>query len=327
MSPQNFRRMTEFDSMRYDRQRTNNKSAMDMFDLVSLNEKRSYNLLGDDPTPKPPTQDRQPGIDETFENFKIDCLKVSHYRRMTFTIFHTLNAIKQVGIFPEIAEENKIDFEFKKPGFNKLIIFDLDETLIHSLRQEDEEDSCYPYYFNEDERMDKVHLNHVELTDPCTQQKNTGGFFIRPFLREALQAVNTRYEVAIFTIATDWYANPIIDKIDPDGTLIQHRFYRQHARENNYQEGFLYKDLRIFRGVDLDKILIVDNQILSFCSNLTNGIPILDFEGQKQDAELKKLAFYLLNIADSPSLRQTNELAFNFEKIMNSKFEKFIKYY
>jgi hypothetical protein len=28
------------------------------------------------------------------------------------------------------------------------------------------------------------------------------------------------YEVAIFTIGTDWYANPIIEMLDPDGTLI-----------------------------------------------------------------------------------------------------------
>ena len=28
------------------------------------------------------------------------------------------------------------------------------------------------------------------------------------------------YEVAVFTAGFDWYANPIIDKIDPSGTLI-----------------------------------------------------------------------------------------------------------
>jgi TFIIF-interacting CTD phosphatase-like protein len=106
------------------------------------------------------------------------------------------------------------------------VIFDLDETLIHSLRNETEEDEMYPYWFSEDKRLDMSQLNQVELMDPTTNEREIGGFFTRPFLTECLQAVNTKYEVAIFTIATDWYADPIIDKLDPDGTLIQHRFYR-----------------------------------------------------------------------------------------------------
>jgi len=121
-----------------------------------------------------------------------------------------------MGAFPEVQNHEKIPFKFKKPGFTKLLIFDLDETLIHSLRKEDDEDS-FCYLYDESERMDISQLNRVELTDPSTQQRENGGFFIRPFARECLQAVNTKYEVAIFTMATDWYANPIIDKLDPDG--------------------------------------------------------------------------------------------------------------
>ena len=51
--------------------------------------------------------------------------------------------IKGVNKIPEISEEQKIEFKFKKEGFNKLIIFDLDETLIHCKRDEyyDEVDS------------------------------------------------------------------------------------------------------------------------------------------------------------------------------------------
>ena len=36
-----------------------------------------------------------------------------------------------MGAFPIIPLANKIPFEFKKHGFKKLLIFDLDETLIH----------------------------------------------------------------------------------------------------------------------------------------------------------------------------------------------------
>lgn len=33
---------------------------------------------------------------------------------------------------PEIPEEKKINFKFVKKGYDKLLIFDLDETLIHT---------------------------------------------------------------------------------------------------------------------------------------------------------------------------------------------------
>lgn len=68
--------------------------------------------------------------------------------------------------------------------------------------------------------MGEDELNWVHILDPESNERETGGFFVRPYLKECLQAVNTKYEVAIFTVGTDWYANPIIDKLDPDGTLI-----------------------------------------------------------------------------------------------------------
>lgn len=60
----------------------------------------------------------------------------------------------------------------------------------------------------------------IEIMDPFTNQPFLNEFFVRPHLKQCLQLVNTKYEVAIFTAGYDWYANPIIDKIDPTRTLI-----------------------------------------------------------------------------------------------------------
>lgn len=169
-----------------------------------------------------------------FAGFKAESLKVSVYRRMTLTLFHTLNIIKQMGKFPDVTPEEEIDFKFKKQGVSKLLVFDLDETLIHSLRSDDDEEGDFPYLYNEAQRMDKSLLQWVDITDPATEEMQTGGFFVRPFAKECLESLKAKYEVAIFTIATDWYADPIIDLLDPDGSLIQHRFYRQHARQHFY---------------------------------------------------------------------------------------------
>ena len=53
---------------------------------------------------------------------------------MTLRIFHSINFIKQIKEFPKIYDSKKIDFKFKKPGYSRLIVFDLDETLIHTKR-------------------------------------------------------------------------------------------------------------------------------------------------------------------------------------------------
>lgn len=88
------------------------------------------------------------------------------------------------------------------------------------------------------------------------------------------------------------------------------------------------KDLSIFAGeVDLKKVLFVDNHIFSFAANLRNGIPVVDFLGDKNDCELIKVANYALTLANEKNLMRANESVFGMERIMKSDIENFIKYY
>jgi len=64
------------------------------------------------------------------------------------------------------------------------------------------------------------------------------------------------------------------------------------------------KDLTIFSGeVTVDDIVIVDNNIYSFAFNLENGIPILNYMGDKEDDQLIKIAQYLEYLKNSKNLR------------------------
>ena len=135
---------------------------------------------------------------------------LSNYKELTLRIFHTVNFIKNLGELPAIPEEKKIDFRFTKRGFDKLIIFDLDETLIHSIRDDGEEltKNLVP------------HHQAVLIHDPEAGEHFLNEFYIRPHLTTCLKEVNKKYEVAVFTLSEKYYADPIIDIIDPDGTLI-----------------------------------------------------------------------------------------------------------
>ena len=85
--------------------------------------------------------------------------------------------------------------------------------------------------------------------------------------------------------------------------------FRQHTCQLGDEDDSLFvKDLKIFKGdITLDDILIVDNNIYSFAFNLENGIPILDFLGDKKDKELLKVMKYLDLLRHYPNLRVRNE--------------------
>lgn len=70
------------------------------------------------------------------------------------------------------------------------------------------------------------------------------------------------------------------------------------------------KDLRVFKGIDLSNMLIIDNFVYSFAFHLENGIPMVPFFGDKEDNEMIKLIKYISGISDKDDLRATNTSIF-----------------
>jgi Dullard-like phosphatase family protein len=166
----------------------------------------------------------------------------------------------------------------------KLLIFDLDETLIHVKRDKPKSNA------DQDEESIASFEPEVDIPvdDPYLGIRINASFSVRPYTRKLLQFANKHFEVAIFTAGNRWFANPILDYLDPDGTLFQHRFFREHTSIlEDSEEGYVYvKDLSILTGgntLTLDDILIVDNNIYSFAFNLENGVAVRDYLGDKSD--------------------------------------------
>lgn len=90
------------------------------------------------------------------------------------------------------------------------------------------------------------------------------------------------------------YADAILDFIDPDNSLVHHRFYRESCIKTVIEGSPIYvKDLRIFNEFELKDIVIVDNAVYSFINQLDNGIPIIPFWYDKEDDQLEKLMDYM----------------------------------
>ena len=99
-----------------------------------------------------------------------------------------------------------------------------------------------------------------------------------------------------------------MDHLDPDGSLIQYRLYRDHCIRT--EEGIYIKDLRIISNRDLKDLIIVDNAVYSFGYQLDNGIPIIPFYDDKTDEELMHLILYFNCLAQCEDVRDQNRKAF-----------------
>lgn len=136
----------------------------------------------------------------------------------------------------------------------KTLVLDLDETLIHCFENAESEP---------DLKLDiEIEGTPVEIS-----------LMIRPYAISFLKRICQKWEVMIFTASHEDYANAILNEIDPEGEIFQHRLYRQHCTCIN---DFYFKDLsRINR--DPRRMVLVDNAAYSYVLQLNNGIPILPY--------------------------------------------------
>ena len=89
------------------------------------------------------------------------------------------------------------------------MIFDLDETLIHCV---DDIEAETP------DVVLKITFPNGEVID--------AGINIRPYVHNCLKAASQNYQVCVFTASHQFYADAVLDYLDPERNLIQQRFYR-----------------------------------------------------------------------------------------------------
>ena len=200
--------------------------------------------------------------------------------------------------------------EFKKRNVSKLLLLDLDETLVHCVKKPN------PL---------RPPMVKIDITTPNGNVIRDVGFNIRPMTRELLVAANRYYEVCVFTASTPQYADAIVDHLDPTGELIQHRFYRTSCVKT--EGGEYIKDLRVFNNVELKNILLVDNAVYSFGQQLDNGIPIASFKEDPEDREFEHLIPHLEACAKFDDVREYNCQKFQLQELFDTPLGEWIEYY
>ena len=182
----------------------------------------------------------------------------------------------------------------------KLILLDLDETLIHS--EYDLNDKSINVY-------DKI----IRFKDNCNEYHKIG-IFVRKGVQKFLTILNNYYNIGIFTASEKEYADAIIRYLDPNKNIIKFCLYRNNCI--NVNDLINIKYLRIIKDIDLKKIVLIDNNMYSFSAELSNGVLINSFYGDKNDDELFNVLEYLIEfISPAKDVREINEKFFGFKRI------------
>ncbi|ERF74656.1 hypothetical protein EPUS_00786 [Endocarpon pusillum Z07020] len=144
------------------------------------------------------------------------------------------------------------------PRYQKTLILDLDETLIHSLAKGG--------------RMSSGHMVEVKLNAPIglTSSPNTPIigpqhpilYYVhkRPHCDEFLRKVCQWYKLVVFTASVQEYADPVVDWLEQERKFFQGRYYRQHC---TFRNGAYIKDLSSIEP-DLSRVAILDNSPMSY---------------------------------------------------------------
>lgn len=118
----------------------------------------------------------------------------------------------------------------------------------------------------------------------------------RPYIFEMLDILRDHFELILYTCGTANYAAAFVESVEKNGgnkKYFDHVLSLQHCLYSMENEIYI-KDLKILEeGRNLKDVVIVDNTISSFFLQLSNGIPIYDYTGDKSDNILKLLTNYL----------------------------------
>lgn len=187
--------------------------------------------------------------------------------------------------------------------FDKLLVLDLDETLIHA--------------------RDLRHDSSFETSAPGDFEMH--GFFEvrrRPGLDVFLSSVFSNFaHVGIWTSATLSYAVPIIREITDIKNLdfVWGRNRCTYWRDLETHETEWLKDIKKLkrRGYRKEKILYVDDTPGKIRRSWGNYIRIPPFTGSLEDRELFHLLEFLLKIGNVPNVRNIELRTWRSHRVLN----------
>ncbi|XP_063236559.1 CTD nuclear envelope phosphatase 1 homolog isoform X1 [Bacillus rossius redtenbacheri] len=157
----------------------------------------------------------------------------------------------------------------------KVLVLDLDETLIHS-------------HHDGIVRPSPIKAGiPADFILKVTIDRHPVRFFVhkRPHVDLFLDIVSQWYELVVFTASMEIYGASVADRLDNDRGILRRRYYRQHCTP---EMGSYTKDLSAICA-DLSSIFILDNSPGAYRAYPDNAIPIKSWTSDPTDTALLNL--------------------------------------
>jgi len=167
------------------------------------------------------------------------------------------------------------------PPPRKLLVLDLDETLIHA---------C------------ETPLAHAE-------DFRVGPYFVyrRPHLTEFIATVSESFDLSVWTASGEVYAAQVIDRIFAPGSLKFVWSSRRCTTARDWTTGqyTTIKNLSKLKrqGYKLESIVAVDDTPSKYARSYGNLVTVGEFTGDADDDELRFLAAYLQTLSGVDNVR------------------------
>lgn len=168
----------------------------------------------------------------------------------------------------------------------KLIILDLDETLIYADKK--------------------------PLQVDCSFMVEGYYVYRRPYLTEFLQFCADTFRVAIWTASNELYAKAVVSEIFSDDNSLEFVWSRKRCtiKPDPVEQEYIYiKNLKKIKakGYDLNQVIFIDDDFQKLSRNYGNLVLIKKFEGCQDDRELYFLKEYLKELNKHDDIRNIDK--------------------
>lgn len=168
----------------------------------------------------------------------------------------------------------------------KLLILDLDETLIHAVE--------------------------MPLERPADAEIGSYYIYHRPGLDFFLDQCAYLFDLAVWTVATRDYARAVIAASFGPGRQLRFMFARERCTiSHDHRSGLQVwiKDLKKVKrlGYSLDSVIAVEDKSENLCRNYGNLITVTPYTGQEDDRELYLLVDFLGYLNRFPDVRMVEK--------------------
>ena len=164
----------------------------------------------------------------------------------------------------------------------KLIILDLDETLVHG--KENPHDDKYHF------KTEKYHV------------------YKRPHVTEFLEFCKDHFKVAVWTSSGEEYASDVVCNVFGNEYPLEFLWSRRKCTPSFDHKEFKQEYIKNLRkvknkGYPLERVIMVDDTPFKLSKNYGNLVRVEEFLGDPKDIELKALVNYLLILKEVENVR------------------------